>query len=95
MTRGETHVCSYPTTDAGVGTQHGEHGHVKLPQSHFLSDMIPRARFGFFSALELVLFLLVLFGSPGITHQGRSKGRWNKGGKLWGDFALTGLGMEL
>uniref|UniRef100_A0A3B3SB02 Roundabout, axon guidance receptor, homolog 2 (Drosophila) n=1 Tax=Paramormyrops kingsleyae TaxID=1676925 RepID=A0A3B3SB02_9TELE len=42
--------------------------------------MIPRARFGFFSTLELVLFLLVLFGSPGITHQGRSKGRWNKGG---------------
>uniref|UniRef100_A0A8C9QY43 Roundabout, axon guidance receptor, homolog 2 (Drosophila) n=1 Tax=Scleropages formosus TaxID=113540 RepID=A0A8C9QY43_SCLFO len=42
--------------------------------------MFSRLRTGCFSTLELVLFLSVLFGGPGISHQARSKGRWNKGG---------------
>jgi hypothetical protein len=46
-----------------------------------LLDMFSMAKFGFFSIFELVLFLLVLFGGPELSHQARTKGRWNKGGK--------------
>ncbi|XP_071216094.1 roundabout homolog 2-like isoform X9 [Salvelinus alpinus] len=42
--------------------------------------MFSMAKFGFFSIFELVLFLLVLFGGPELSHQARTKGRWNKGG---------------
>ncbi|XP_034148349.1 roundabout homolog 2 isoform X11 [Esox lucius] len=42
--------------------------------------MFPRATFGFFPVFQLVLFHLVLFGTPDLSHQARTKGRWNKGG---------------
>ncbi|XP_036379600.1 roundabout homolog 2-like isoform X2 [Megalops cyprinoides] len=43
--------------------------------------MLLRARCGFFSACELVLFLALLLGGPGITQQARTQGRHrNKGG---------------
>ncbi|XP_055752645.1 roundabout homolog 2 isoform X9 [Salvelinus fontinalis] len=42
--------------------------------------MFSMAKSGFFSIFELVLFLLVLFGGPELSHQARTKGRWNKGG---------------
>lgn len=48
-----------------------------------LLDMFSRAKSGFLSAFELVFFLLVLSGCPGLTNQARTKGRWNKGGKWW------------
>ncbi|XP_071213962.1 roundabout homolog 2-like isoform X2 [Salvelinus alpinus] len=42
--------------------------------------MFSREKFVFFSIFELVLFLLVLFGGPELSHQARTKARWNKGG---------------
>ncbi|XP_034718659.1 roundabout homolog 2 isoform X15 [Etheostoma cragini] len=42
--------------------------------------MFFRAKSGFLSVFELVFFLLVLSGSPDLTYQARTKGRWNKGG---------------
>ncbi|XP_029571633.1 roundabout homolog 2 isoform X4 [Salmo trutta] len=42
--------------------------------------MFSREKFVFFSIFELVLFLLVLFGSPELSQQARTKARWNKGG---------------
>ncbi|XP_058490994.1 roundabout homolog 2 isoform X9 [Solea solea] len=42
--------------------------------------MFSRAKSGFLSVFELVFFLSVLSGCPELTHQARTKGRWNKGG---------------
>ncbi|XP_052323965.1 roundabout homolog 2 isoform X5 [Oncorhynchus keta] len=42
--------------------------------------MFSREKFVFFSIFELVLFLLVLFGGPELSHHARTKARWNKGG---------------
>nr|XP_057935108.1 roundabout homolog 2 isoform X4 [Doryrhamphus excisus] len=42
--------------------------------------MFSRAKSGFLSAFELILFLSVLSGCPHPTYLARTKGRWNKGG---------------
>lgn len=53
------------------------------PGRQQLLDMFPRAKSGYLSVFELVLFLSALSGCPTLTSQARSKGRWNKGGKWW------------
>ncbi|XP_054649249.1 roundabout homolog 2 isoform X12 [Dunckerocampus dactyliophorus] len=42
--------------------------------------MFSRAKSGFLSAFELILFLSVLSGCPQPAYLARTKGRWNKGG---------------
>lgn len=51
-------------------------------------DMFSRAKSGFLSVFELIFFLSVLSGCPELTHEARTKGRWNKGGKWTTDNRL-------